>query len=91
MQKKLEKYIESLGAIPVDHWSYTHQIKTRIGMLYLKVDTEGKTFALFGNFIDNTEAARIQLGHWKYNLHLWRSDLNTTKEAIKLHLNYVVA
>ncbi len=95
MSKKANKeftaYIEKLGCEPIkeERRLYTHTLKTRIGLLYLRVDTEGTINTLFGNFIDDVQKAKEVLGHWKYNLHKHKK-AGSFQESVKTHLDYVM-
>lgn len=88
LQKELEKFIEQLGATKNQETGYTHVIESRIGPLYLRVDTEGSIVSIFGNFLDCADRARQEFGHWKYNFHLFKTEKNI-KDSIKYHIEKV--
>ena len=92
LQVRLEKYLESKGAEKAQQkaqYGYTHILKTKIGMLWLKVDTEGSLVSIFGNFLNNPEEAKKLVGHWKYNLHVSKKDPNI-EQCIDYHLSKVL-
>jgi len=89
------KYLESIGAKAIDkedmQRSYTHAYECAIGTLFLRVDTEGTIFTLFGNFLNDIEKAKKEIGHWKHNLHMSKKCLKLVgyKNAIDEHLEIV--
>jgi hypothetical protein len=76
LDKKYTKLIESLGAKKLEkpQSGYTHVFPHKVGKLFLRVDTEGSILSLFGNFLEDVENAKTQLGHWKYNLHISKNN-----------------
>ena len=89
------KHLEKVGAVALSEEnvrrSYTHSYECSIGTLFLRVDTEGTIFSLFGNFLNDTKKAKEEIGHWKHNLHMSKKCLKLVgyKNAIDEHLEIV--
>jgi len=77
-----EMLIDEFGAEKTElSLSYNLVINTRIGKLFLRVDSGPYTYALFGNFIENVEEAKREFMHWKYNTHV--SSEHQPEEAVE--------
>ena len=89
--KECIEEITSLGAVKLEepHRLYNYSIKTRVGDLYLKVEVSKQIVSLYGNFLYDYEAAKKELGHWKYNFHTMREN-NDHQHGIYLHLTNVL-
>jgi len=90
---KYNNFLVELGAKKLEHKHYrffTHVLKTYIGDLYLKIDTDGPVLSLIGNFLNDIQEAKKHLGHWKYNLHEMKKGNTTFEMSIKRHLEAVI-
>lgn len=90
-QKKIKLFIALCEKMLIDEFkaekvelslSYNLVIQTRIGKLFLRVDGGPYAYSVFGNFLENTEEAKKEFGHWKYNTYV--GDENTPEEAVEI-------
>jgi len=78
-QPKIKSFIALCEKMLIDEFgaekiklslSYNLVINTRIGKLFLRVDSGPYDYTLFGNFLENADEAKKEFGHWKYNTHI---------------------
>ena len=89
IDKEINNFLLTIGSKKSKSSSYPLVINTSIGSLYIKFDSEGSTYSLYGNYIDNTEKAKEKTGHWKHNLCVFKKQTSKEllKALIKLHIN----
>ena len=79
-----------MGAEPANRLSYNLSINTHIGKLFLHVDDDnGTCYSVCGNFLDNTEEAKKEHGHWKYNFHQ-SGELKDIMQSLKFHISRAI-
>lgn len=91
-QKKIKHFVALCEKMLIDEFkaeritndmrTYNLVIQTRIGKLFLRVDGGPYAYSVFGNFLENTEEAKKEFGHWKYNTYV--GDENTLEEAVEI-------
>jgi hypothetical protein len=85
--------LENMGAIKIEKnlRSYDHAIYTYIGFLFFRIDTDGPVLSFFGNYLNNADEAKKELGHWKYNLHTDKKNgFDEFKKQVLEHVMFVV-
>ena len=82
--------LKNMGAEPADRLSYSLALDTRIGKLFLHVDHDNNyCYSVCGNFLDNTEEAKKEHGHWKYNFHQ-SGELKDIMQSLKFHISRAI-
>lgn len=90
--KKCTLMLKELGAVDSpkpNSYSYNLMIDSRIGKLYLRVDEDNTCcYSVFGNFLENTQEAKAEFGHWKYNFHggSYEDTVDEIVDAVKFHI-----